>query len=152
MLQSGFSCGFFVRTKCRTWQKQHLATRRAPRKVARGTWAGCQPAASARTWDAIAFRASRLPPTTAAHAGSAAQLARRSAASWTLHRSRMQRCAVCCCPLQDAALRRAMQSPACAWKWAGCSILPECVVSQLAALPAASAKNVAPTSLGQQCV
>ena len=31
-----------------------------------------------------------------------------------------------------------------------CSIMPECVVSQLAALPAASANNIAPTSLARR--
>jgi hypothetical protein len=63
--------------------------RTAHRNVARGTRAGCQPAASARTWDAVACRESRLPPTTASHAGSASQLAAAS-----LPRSRMQRSAV----------------------------------------------------------
>jgi hypothetical protein len=43
-----------------------------------------------------------------------------------------------------------LQSPACARKWAAAELLPECVVSQLVALSAASTNTVAPTSLGQQ--
>ena len=92
--------------------------------VARGTRAGCQPAASARTWDAVMSFSPNNIRTCSVRAARSGKLA----------------------PLQDAALRRATQacsvrgsrqgprreavrphSPACARKCASAALLQECV-------------------------